>query len=116
VINGAHVIIYSTDAEADRAFVRDVLAFPSVDAGHDWLIFALPPSEVAVHPTDGAGSHELFLMCEDIDATVAELEAKGVTFDGGIADAGFGRNATLVLPGGGRVGIYQPRHPRPTWS
>jgi catechol 2,3-dioxygenase-like lactoylglutathione lyase family enzyme len=114
MIDGAHVIIYSTDAEADRAFLRDVLELPAVDAGGGWLLFALPPAEVGVHPTDGEGSHELYFMCDDIEATKGELEAKGVAFDGDIINAGFGRVATLVLPGGGRVGVYQPRHPRAT--
>jgi catechol 2,3-dioxygenase-like lactoylglutathione lyase family enzyme len=114
MIDGVHVIIYSTDAEADRAFLRDVLELPAVDAGGGWLLFALPPAEVGVHPTDGEGSHELYFMCDDIEATKGELEAKGVAFDGDIINAGFGRVATLVLPGGGRVGVYQPRHPRAT--
>jgi hypothetical protein len=113
-IDGAHVIIYSSDAEADRAFFRDVLEYPSVDAGGGWLIFGLPPAELAMHPTDGPSSHELYLMCDDIDATRAELEAKGVAFDGDVITAGFGRMATIVLPGGGKLGIYEPRHPRAT--
>jgi catechol 2,3-dioxygenase-like lactoylglutathione lyase family enzyme len=112
MIDGAHVVIYSTDADADRAFFRDVLEYPAVDAGGGWLIFALPPAEVAFHPTDGASSHELYFMCDDIEQTMADLRAKGVDFDGDIVNAGFGRLASLLLPGGGKVGIYEPRHPR----
>jgi len=118
MINGSHVIIYSSDADADRAFFRDVLEYPSADAGGGWLIFALPPSEVAVHPgdvSDGASVHELYLMCDDIKATVEELTAKGVSFedDGAITDQRWGLVAALRLPSGGKVGIYEPRHPSP---
>jgi catechol 2,3-dioxygenase-like lactoylglutathione lyase family enzyme len=87
VITGAHVIIYSRDAEADRAFFHDVLQYPNVDAGGGWLIFKLPPAEVAVHPAEGAGSHELYLMCDDVNATVEELSTKGVTC-GPVSDEG----------------------------
>lgn len=110
VIIGAHAIIYSRDAEADRAFFRDVLRFDSVDAGDGWLIFALPPAELAMHPAD-AGRHELYLMCDDIDATVAELESKGVEFASPVTDQGFGRLTSIALPGGGQLGLYEPRHP-----
>ena len=101
------MIIYSTDAEADRAFLADVLELPAVDVGGGWLLFALP-GRGRRPPTDGDGSHELYFMCDDIEATKGELEAKGVAFDGDITNAGFGQVATLVLPGGGRVGVYQP--------
>ena len=114
VISGAHVILYSTDAEADRAFFRDVLEWPSVDAGAGWLIFRLPPAEVAVHPTDGPESHEVFLMCDDVEDTVARLAARGVDVTEPVTDAGWGLLTRLRLPGGGTVGLYQPRHPRAT--
>jgi catechol 2,3-dioxygenase-like lactoylglutathione lyase family enzyme len=111
MINGAHVIIYSRDAEADRDFFRDVLEYPHVDAGHGWLIFKLPPAEVAVHPA-GEESHELYLMCDDLEATMADLCAKGVEL-GPVRDQGWGRVTTIALPGGGELGLYEPRHPRP---
>ncbi|WP_345708534.1 VOC family protein [Kitasatospora paranensis] len=90
MINGAHVIIHSRDEEADRAFFRDVLEWPNVDAGGGWLIFALPPAELAVHPTDGPGAHELYLMCDDVDATVRDLTARGVEFTRPVTAAGWG--------------------------
>ncbi len=111
VINGLHALIYSADAEADRAFLRDKLGFEHVDAGHGWLIFAMPPAEMAVHPTDGTGGHELYLMCDDLDATMAELTGRGVEFAQQPVQARFGRLATIRLPGGGSLGIYQPSHP-----
>lgn len=111
VINGAHVVIYSRDAEADRAFFRDVLGYPHVDAGDGWLIFKLPPAEVAVHPA-GASSHEFFLMCDDVAATVADLTAKGVEFTQAVSDEGWGLMTVLRLPGGGELGLYEPRHPK----
>jgi catechol 2,3-dioxygenase-like lactoylglutathione lyase family enzyme len=111
VINGVHVIVYSRDEEADRAFVRDVLGYPHVDAGGGWLIFKTPPAELAVHPTDGAGSHELYLMCDDITATVADLTSKGVEFAAPVSDRGWGLLTSIRLPGGGELGLYQPRHP-----
>jgi catechol 2,3-dioxygenase-like lactoylglutathione lyase family enzyme len=113
MITGAHAIIYSRDADADRAFFRDVLELPAVDAGHGWLIFALPPAELATHPTDGAGSYELYLMCDDIGATVAELEAKGVRFSGAIVEERWGSVTAVKLPGGGELGLYEPKHPSP---
>jgi hypothetical protein len=109
MITGAHAIIYSDAADEVRAFLRDSLGFASVDAGGGWLIFALPPAEVAVHPTDGEGRHELYLMCDDIDATMAELTAKGVEVSP-VSDQGWGRLTWLTLPGGGRLGLYQPQH------
>jgi len=111
VITGAHAIVYSEDAGAARAFFRDVLSFDSVDAGGGWLIFALPPSEVAVHP--GAAKHELYLICDDLEATIAELEAKGAEIAGPPSDQGWGRLTAVKVPGGGEVGLYEPRHPRP---
>lgn len=112
VINGAHVIIESADPEADRAFFRDVLALNSVDAGGGWLIFALPPAEVAVHPGRN-GRHELYLMCDDLDAALAGLRARGLNVKDEIHDERWGRLGTFVLPGGGDMSIYEPRHPRP---
>jgi catechol 2,3-dioxygenase-like lactoylglutathione lyase family enzyme len=113
MITGAHAIIFSPDAEALRAFLRDVLGLRSVDAGGGWLIFALPPAEIAAHPSEGGTQHELYLMCDDIHATVDELKAKGVEFVDGITEAGFGLMTTISLPGGGGLGLYEPRHPSP---
>jgi catechol 2,3-dioxygenase-like lactoylglutathione lyase family enzyme len=113
MITGAHAIVYSSDADADRAFFRDVLGFPSVDAGGGWLIFALPPAELAAHPADAGGRHELYLMCDEIESTVAELQAKGVEFTAPVSDEGFGLLTSLKLPGGGELGLYEPRHPIP---
>lgn len=113
MITGAHTIIYTTDAEADRAFFRDVLGFDSVDAGHGWLIFKLPPAELAAHPDETGGRHELYLICDDVDATVEELRAKGARIVRDVTDAGFGRMTAIGLPGGGELGLYEPRHPSP---
>jgi catechol 2,3-dioxygenase-like lactoylglutathione lyase family enzyme len=110
VIFGAHVIVYSKDATADRAFFRDMLGFPSVDAGHGWLIFALPPAEVAVHPDEGDNRHELYFMCDDLNAQIAELTDKGVQCSDR-QEARWGSITKIVLPGGGTIGLYQPRHP-----
>jgi hypothetical protein len=110
MIFGAHCIVYSRDAAADRVFLRDVLGFPSVDAGHDWLIFALPPAEVAVHPTDDDGSHELYLLCDDLAEELAALSAKGITCSN-VEEARWGSVTKISLPGGGEIGLYQPRHP-----
>ena len=111
MITGSHVILYSADADADRAFLRDLLGRPSVDAGGGWLILQLPPGEVAVHPAEGSGAVELYLVCDDVEATVADLRGRGVEFDGSVSDQGWGRLATMRLPGGGRLGIYEARHP-----
>ncbi len=114
MIFGAHSIVYSKDAAADRAFFRDVLGFPSVDAGHGWLIFALPPSEVAVHPTEepsgGSDRHELYFMCADLIAEIAALEKKGVQCSP-VHEARWGSITKIRLPGGGEMGLYQPKHP-----
>ena len=111
MINGAHVIIYSRDAEADRAFFRDTLGYHHVDAGGEWLIFRLPPAELALHPTDGEQAHTLFLMCDDVTATMAELTAKGVDFTLPVTEERWGLRTALRLPGGGELGLYEPRHP-----
>jgi catechol 2,3-dioxygenase-like lactoylglutathione lyase family enzyme len=115
VITGTHAILYADDADAARAFLRDVLGLPHVDAGGGWLIFKLPPAEAGVHPAGegapGSGRHELFLMCDDITATVRELTAKGVEFTGPVRDEGFGLMAVLRVPGAGELGLYQPKHP-----
>lgn len=109
MIFGAHVIVYSRDAEADRAFLRDVLGFPFVDIGHGWLIFTLPPAEVAVHPAGDNGRHELYFMCDDIRAEVAALQAKGVSCSD-VQEERWGSITRIGLPGGGEVGVYQPKH------
>jgi catechol 2,3-dioxygenase-like lactoylglutathione lyase family enzyme len=112
MINGAHVIIYSTNADADRDFFKDVLGLPGVDVGGGWLIFGLPPSEVAVHPSEGDQSHELYLMCEDIQAFVAAVAGRGLGCSP-VENQGWGLVTELSLPGGGKLGVYQPRHARP---
>ena len=106
-------MIYTEDAEADRAFFRDVLRSPYVDAGHDWLVFALPPSEVAFHPAeDGAGRHELYLMCADLTATMAALTGRGAEFSRPVTQENWGTVTSIRLPGGGELGLYEPRHAR----
>src|SRR6185436_10788952 len=112
-ITGAHAIVFTKNPDAVRAFVRDVLEFPSVDAGGGWLIFALPPAELAVHPADGEGRHELYLMCDDIHATLAELRDKGVEVARDVSDQGWGLLAAIRLPDGLEFPIYQPRHASP---
>jgi hypothetical protein len=114
VIDGAHLIIYSRDAEADRVFFRDVLEYPHVDVGGGWLIFSLPPAELAVHPADAEVRQELYLMCDDLDATVKTLAARGVEFTGPVTQASWGRSTKLRLPGGSELGLYEPRHERAT--
>ncbi len=108
-----HAIVFSPDAEKVRAFFQDVLDLPSVDAGGGWLIFALPPAELAVHPAEGEGRHELYLMCDDIHATLAELRGKGVEVAREVADQGWGLLAAIRLPDGSEFPIYEPRHPLP---
>ncbi len=110
MITGVHALIFTPRADAVRAFFRDVLGFGSVDAGEGWLVFKLPPAELGIHPDEG-NRHELYLMCDDIEATVGELQAKGVTIKGPIADAGFGRVAAIDLPGGDELALYEPWHP-----
>ena len=112
-ITGAHVLVYSPQADALRALLRDAFGWEHVDAGDGWLIFALPPAELGVHPSDGDTHQELWLMCDDIDATVAELRAKGVEIRGEPEESGFGVVTTMVLPGGVEIGLYEPRHASP---
>jgi catechol 2,3-dioxygenase-like lactoylglutathione lyase family enzyme len=113
MITGTHAIIYTKEAEAVRALFRDVLGFPAVDAGEGWLIFALPPAELAAHPADEAGRCELYLMCDDVRATVADLSSRGVEFSRPISDEGFGLLTAIKLPGGGELGLYEPKHAVP---
>src|SRR5271154_734791 len=110
MIFGAHIVIHSRDAAADRAFLRDVLGFASVDAGHGWLIFALPPAEVAVHPTEQDDRHELYLMCNDLQAEISSLANKGVQCSE-VNNARWGSIVKIQLPGGGEIGLYEPKHP-----
>jgi predicted enzyme related to lactoylglutathione lyase len=110
MITGLHSIVFSPSAEEDRAFFRDVLGWRAVDAGGGWLIFAAPPAELAVHPADGAAHHELYLMCDDIRATLDDLRAKGVEVSSEITDAGWGLLSSIKLPSGGDLAIYEPRH------
>jgi catechol 2,3-dioxygenase-like lactoylglutathione lyase family enzyme len=128
VINGTHIVLYTTDADADRAFFRDVLDFACVDAGHGWLIFALPPAEAAFHDLDRQSwdkkslgqndakqnsRHELYLMCDDLAATLRDLKSNNVPVSA-ITEQRWGSLATLTLPSGSKLGIYQPKHPSPT--
>src|SRR5262249_45996190 len=109
---GAHAIIYSTKPEADRAFLRDVLAMPHVDVGGGWLIFALPPAELAVHPSPTNDGQALYLMCDDIEAFVTEMKRHQIAC-GLVENPGWGLITHVLLPGGGKLGVYQPRHARP---
>jgi hypothetical protein len=111
MITGMHAIIYSREPEADRAFFRDVIGFPSVDAGDGWLIFAAPPAEVAFHPAESSGKHELYLMCDDIKAELARLSEKNIKCSP-VSNEGWGLLTTIRLPGGGELGLYEPRHRR----
>jgi len=107
---GSHVVVYTSDADADRAFFRDVLGFPSVDAGHGWLIFALPPAEIAMHPAEASGAFEFYLTCDDLEAEMRDLRAKGVVCSE-VEEARWGSITKITLPGGGEIGLYQPKHP-----
>ncbi|MFE0733401.1 VOC family protein [Streptomyces sp. NPDC058855] len=111
MFSGAHVILYTRDAEADRDFLKDVVGFDHVDAGRGWLIFRLPPAEIAVHPTDGEPQHEVYLMCEDIAATLTTLEDRGAHISRPISDQGWGLLAAVRLPSGTELPLYEPRHP-----
>jgi len=112
MINGLHAILYANDADRVRAFLRDVLGLKSIDAGHGWLIFAAPPAELAAHPTEAGEEprHQLYLMCDDLQATMQDLEAKGVEC-GAVMEARWGSVTSIQLPGGGELGLYQPKHP-----
>jgi hypothetical protein len=105
-------VIYTKDSEADRAFFRDVLEFPSVDAGHGWLIFAMPPLETAFHDSESNDRHELYLMCDDLAATLKDLRSKKVKISD-VSEQRWGKLASITLPGGGKVGVYEPKHPTP---
>ena len=111
MINGIHTLIYSKHPESVRTFLKDVLSLPSVDAGEGWLIFASPPAEIAVHPTEEEGYHELYLMCDDIEKATQLLSGKGVKILRPIADRGWGLVTTIRLSGGDEFGLYQPKHP-----
>ena len=111
MITGTHVILYSRDAEADRAFLRELLGLRHVDAGGGWTIVQLPPAEVAVHPAGTSGAVELYLVCDDVERTVEELTARGVPVLEPVSDQGWGRLTAIGLPGGGRIGLYEARHP-----
>ncbi len=116
MITGMHVILFSRQAEAVRQFLGEVLGLRSVDAGGGWLIFAAPPTEIAVHPTDDQPEHEVYLMCDDVEAVVAKLAERGIETDGPISDRGWGLLTTLILPGGEHLALYQPQHPSPLAS
>jgi len=110
MITGVHTLVYAEDAHAARAFFRDVLGWPHVDAHDGWLIFKTGPSELGVHPAGGTEHHEISLVCDDIDATVKELSARGATFRGDVQNRGFGRGIALLVPGGGELLLYEARH------
>jgi catechol 2,3-dioxygenase-like lactoylglutathione lyase family enzyme len=110
MIFGAHVVVYSKDAEADRAFLSEVLGFKSVDAGHGWLIFALPPAEAAVHPAESNGTQELYFLCDDLKAEIRSLAQRNVECSS-VHEARWGSITKMRLPGGGEIGLYQPKHP-----
>jgi catechol 2,3-dioxygenase-like lactoylglutathione lyase family enzyme len=114
VITGAHAIVFGRDADAARSFFGESLGFESVDAGDGWLIFALPPAELAVHPTSEEPKHELYLMCDDIESTLDDLAAKGVEVLEPVSNEGFGMMTRIRVPGAGEMGIYEPRHPIPS--
>ncbi|WP_406629066.1 VOC family protein [Amycolatopsis sp. WGS_07] len=111
MITGAHVILYSKNAAADREFLRDILELGHVDAGEGWLIFRLPPTEIAVHPTEGEPQQEFYLMCDDLDGTVRQLTDKGAEVDGAVMKASWGSRVSIRLPSGSLLPLYQPRHP-----
>jgi catechol 2,3-dioxygenase-like lactoylglutathione lyase family enzyme len=112
VINAVHAIVYAADADATRAFFRDVLELPFADDGGGWLVFKLPPAELGIHPNgdDAPAGHELFLMCDDLDATMEELRAKGVEFASEVSEQRWGHLVSVVVPGGGTIGLYEPKH------
>jgi hypothetical protein len=109
-ITGAHALIYTSEPDALRALFRDAFGWSNVDAGSGWLVFALPPAELAVHPAEGAPRHEVTLMCDELASTMAELGERGIEFDGDPSDEGWGIAVTMLLPGGGKMLLYEPRH------
>jgi hypothetical protein len=109
-ITGTHMLLYTSEPDALRAVLRDVFGWSNVDAGGGWLIFALPPAELGIHPSEGP-AHQLSLMCDDIEATMADLQAKGIAFSGEPTDMRFGIGVTMVLPGNVEVMLYEPKHP-----
>ncbi|MBF6075667.1 VOC family protein [Nocardia beijingensis] len=111
MITAVHTLVYADDPDAARAFFRDVLGLPNLDAGDGWLLFATGPSELGVHPTDAPPRHEISLMCDDLERTMTDLAARGARFEGEIAERGFGRCVDLRVPGAGTMLLYQPRHP-----
>lgn len=113
MITGIHALLYSKDADAVRVLFRDVLGFSAVDAGRGWLIFALPPAELGIHPVEESGEAraELYLMCDNVESTISELRNKGVEIARPVSDQGWGRVTAVRLPGGGELGLYEPRHP-----
>ena len=111
MINGVHALIYTKQADEVRAFFRDVLQWRTVDAGQGWLVFGMPPAELGIHPSDDEASHELYLMCDDLNATLAQLRTKGVEIAREVSDQGWGLVSAIRLPGGSELGIYEPRHP-----
>jgi len=111
MVNGIHALFYAQDADKVRGFFKDVLKLGSADAGEGWLIFALPPAELGIHPTEDKPHHELYLMCDDIQATMKDLKAKGVEFAHPVKDQGWGLVTAIKVPGGGEMGLYEPRHP-----
>lgn len=112
MIDGAHLVIYTRDADADRAFFRDILGFPSVDAGHGWLIFRLPSAEAAFHPADANTPPDVYLMCDDLESEIQRLSARGAGCTE-VVEARWGSLTRVRLPGGSDIGLYQPKHPRP---
>jgi len=110
MINGLHALIYAKDAEKARAFFRDVLKLRTIDAGHGWLLFTLPPAELGIHPSEGEVYHQFYLMCDDLKQTMVELKAKGVSC-GAVHEAPWGSITEFEIPGGGKMGLYQPKHP-----
>jgi hypothetical protein len=112
MITGAHSIIYSADAQADKEFFKNILKFPNVDVGHGWLIFGLPPSEIAIHPSTENGPHEFYLLCDDIEAFVREMAGQKIVCSA-IQQQRWGDVTHLTLPGGGQLGVYEPKHARP---
>jgi predicted enzyme related to lactoylglutathione lyase len=116
MINGVHALIYTKHADEVRAFFQDVLGFSSVDSGDGWLIFALPPAELGIHPANGDGRHgrhQLYLMCDDVHRTIEELKRKGVEFTADVIDEGWGLTTSIKLPGGSEFGLYEPKHASP---